>query len=186
MKILAKKANFYVFKTYPISLWIFGAICLVIAAFTNYFMAFKLKDNNGIIFLYIMLFLFYIFGFGSIYAAKIEYFTLDKKKGFIKKTELNVFCSKYEHVKYIYEIDDIIMVLKGIKSHSSENSNYFIRFTFKDRTKLEFGKTFSFYEVQKKYRICRALIKGEVILEEAKHFLVKREINDLTKKVKVR
>ena len=57
------------------------------------------------------------------------------------------------------------MVLRGTKTYGNENSCYFMRYIFKDGTKIEFGRTFSFYEIQKKFRISKALLHNEVIIQ---------------------
>jgi len=127
-----------------------------------------------------MMFLFYLISFVTFYAGKIEYLYIDKKKGIIRKRLINIFCSKIETVKYINLLDDIKMVLRGTKTYGNENSCYFIRYMFKDGSKIEFGRTFSYYEIQKKYRISRAILKNEIIKDMAKSYLVVNEVEDAT------
>ena len=93
---------------------------------------------------------------------------------------INIFLSKIEVVKYINLLKDINMVLRGIKTYGNDNSTYFIRYLFQDGTKIEFGRTFSYYEIQKKYRIGRAILKNEIIKEMAKSYLVINEVEDAT------
>ena len=163
MRILSKKANFYTFKTYPLNLWIFSFICLMFALFINYYLFRVARRHESLHLIYLMMFLFYFVCFSCLYAGKIEYLYIDKKKGIIRKRLINIFLSKIETIKYINLLKDINMVLRGIKTYGNDNSTYFIRYTFKDGTKIEFGNTFSYYEVQKKYRISRAILKNEVI-----------------------
>ena len=112
------------------------------------------------------MFLFYLVSFITLYAGKIEFLYIDKKKGIIRKRLINIFLSKIETVKYINNLDDIKMVLRGTKTYGNENSCYFIRYLFKDGSKIEFGRTFSYYEIQKKYRISKALLHNEIIKNE--------------------
>ena len=93
---------------------------------------------------------------------------------------INIFLSKIEVVKYINYLKGIDMVLRGIKTYGNDNSSYFIRYTFNDGSKIEFGRTFSYYEIQKKYRISRAILKNEVIKDMAKSYLVVNEVEDAT------
>ena len=180
MKILSTKANFYTFKTFPLHLWIFSGICLIFAIFINYYLYRVARRHESLPLIYVMMFLFYFVAFSSLYAGKIEYLYIDKKKGIIRKRLINIFLSKIETVKYINLLDDIKMVLRGTKTYGNENSRYFIRYTFKDGTKIEFGRTFSYYEVQKKYRISKALLHHEVIKDMAKSYLVVNELDDTT------
>ena len=163
MKILSTRANFYEFYTLPISLWIFAGICISIAIFINYFIVRIAKKNENLILVYFAMFVFYIVGFITIYAGKMEFVLIDKKKGIIKKTLLNCFLSKIEFVKYIDKLKKIEMVKKGVVRYSGDTTRYFIRYIFEDKSILEFGKTFSFYEIQKKFRISKAILEGEVI-----------------------
>ena len=163
MKILSTRANFYQFYTLPISLWIFSGICISIAILINYYIVRVAKKSESLFLVYFAMFIFYIIGFVTIYAAKMEFLLIDKKKGIIKKTELNCFLSKIEFVKYIDSLKKIEMVKKGVIRYSGDTTRYFIRYIFEDKSILEFGRTFSFYEIQKKFRISKAILQGEVI-----------------------
>ena len=163
MKILSTRANFYKFYTLPISLWIFAGICISIAIFINYFIVRIAKKNDNLILVYFAMFVFYIVGFVTIYAGKMEFVLIDKKKGIIKKTLLNCFLTKIEFVKYIDKLKKIEMVKKGVVRYSGDTTRYFIRYIFEDKSILEFGRTVSFYEIQKKFRISKAILEGEVI-----------------------
>ena len=163
MKILSTRANFYEFYTLPISLWIFAGICISIAIFINYFIVRIAKKNENLFLVYFAMFVFYIVGFITIYAGKMEFVLIDKKKGIIKKTLLNCFLTKIEFVKYIDKLKKIEMVKKGVVRYSGDTTRYFIRYIFEDKSILEFGKTVSFYEIQKKFRISKAILEGEVI-----------------------
>jgi len=163
MKILSTRANFYKFYTLPISLWIFAGICISIAIFINYFIVRIAKKNDNLILVYFAMFVFYIVGLITIYAGKMEFVLIDKKKGIIKKTLLNCFLTKIEFVKYIDKLKKIEMVKKGVIRYSGDTTRYFIRYIFEDKSILEFGRTISFYEIQKKFRISKAILEGEVI-----------------------
>ena len=163
MKILSTRANFYKFYTLPITLWIFAGICISIAIFINYFIVRIAKKNDNLILVYFAMFVFYIVGLITIYAGKMEFVLIDKKKGIIKKTLLNCFLTKIEFVKYIDKLKKIEMVKKGVIRYSGDTTRYFIRYIFEDKSILEFGRTISFYEIQKKFRISKAILEGEVI-----------------------
>ena len=180
MKILSTKANFYTFKTYPLNLWIFSFICLIFALFINYYLFRVARRHESLPLIYLMMFLIYFICFACLYERKIEYLYIDKKKGIIRKRLINIFLSKIEVVKYINYLKGIDMVLRGIKTYGNDNSSYFIRYTFNDGSKIEFGRTFSYYEIQKKYRISRAILKNEVIKDMAKSYLVVNEVEDAT------
>ena len=182
MKILSTKAQFYKFRTFPMSLWIFGVINLIVAVLLNYylFVVIKKGEGEGLFILYFVMFLFYLVGFVVIYAGKMETVIIDKKKGIIRKTLINCFLSKIEYVKSIDNLVKIEMVKKGHIRNNSDSTRYYIRYTFKDKFIMEWGETYSFYEIQKKYRISKAILQGEVIVEEAKIYLVKDETVDYT------
>ena len=182
MKILSTKAQFYKFRTFPMSLWIFGVINLIVAVLLNYylFVVIKKGEGEGLFILYFVMFLFYLVGFVVIYAGKMETAIIDKKKGIIRKTLINCFLSKIEYVKSIDNLVKIEMVKKGHIRNNSDSTRYYIRYTFKDKFIMEWGETYSFYEIQKKYRISKAILQGEVIVEQAKIYLVKDETVDYT------
>ena len=182
MKILSTKAQFYKFRTFPMSLWIFGVINLIVAVLLNYylFVVIKKGEGEGLFILYFLMFLFYLVGFVVIYAGKMETVIIDKKKGIIRKTLINYFLSKIEYVKSIDNLVKIEMVKKGHIRNNSDSTRYYIRYTFKDKFIMEWGETYSFYEIQKKYRISKAILQGEVIVEQAKIYLVKDETVDYT------
>ena len=182
MKILSTKAQFYKFRTFPMSLWIFGVINLIVAVLLNYylFVVIKKGEGEGLFILYFVMFLFYLVGFVVIYAGKMETVIIDKKKGIIRKTLINCFLSKIEYVKSIDNLVKIEMVKKGHIRNYSDSTRFYIRYTFKDKFIMEWGETYSFYEIQKKFRISKALLKGEVIIEQAKISWVKDESVDDT------
>ena len=182
MKILSTKAQFYKFRTFPMSLWIYGVINLIVAVLLNYylFVVIKKGEGEGLFILYFVMFLFYLVGFVVIYAGKMETVIIDKKKGIIRKTLINCFLSKIEYVKSIDNLVKIEMVKKGHIRNNSDSTRYYIRYTFKDKFIMEWGETYSFYEIQKKYRISKAILQGEVIVEQAKIYLVKDETVDYT------
>lgn len=94
-----------------------------------------------IIFIYVALFI--------LYAAKNEYVTIDKKKGIIKYTLFNIFLKKEETFQ-LDELDDIEILLKGIKRGNNDSTKYYIRFTFKNGKQLVFGKCVTFRKVSDK------------------------------------
>ena len=161
-------------------MWIFSGICLIFALYINYYLSYVARRHESLPLIYVMMFLFYLVCFITLYSGKIEYLYIDKKKGIIRKRLINIFLSKVEVVKYINLLKEIDMVLRGIKTYGNDNSTYFIRYTFLDGTKIEFGRTFSYYEIQKKYRISRAILKNEVIKDMAKSYLVINEVEDAT------
>ena len=87
MKILSTKAQFYKFRTFPMSLWIFGVINLIVAVLLNYylFVVIKKGEGEGLFILYFVMFLFYLVGFVVIYAGKMETVIIDKKKELYEK-----------------------------------------------------------------------------------------------------
>ena len=91
MKILSSKANFYTFKTYPLNLWIFSFICLMFAIYINYYLFRVARRHESLQLIYVMMFLFYFICFACLYAGKIEYLYIDKKKGIIRKRLINIF-----------------------------------------------------------------------------------------------
>ena len=124
--------------------------------------------------------IFYYITLICIYVAKIETVLIDKKKGIIKYTLLNCFLSKEEYVKQIDELNKIEMVYTGVYRTVSDSRYYIMRLTFNDNTIIKFGKTFSFYEIQKKYRICLALLNGKINLQMSKiHELTDETIEDI-------
>ena len=163
MRILSTKANFYTFKTYPLNLWIFSFICLIFALFINYYLFRVARKHESLHLIYLMMFLFYFICFACLYAGKIEYLYIDKKKGIIRKRLINIFLSKIEVVKYINLLKEIDMVLRGIKTYGNDNSTYFIRYTFLDGTKIEFGRTFSYYEIQKNIELVELFSKMKLL-----------------------
>ena len=83
------------------------------------------------------MFLFYFICFACLYAGKIEYLYIDKKKGIIRKRLINIFLSKIEVVKYINLLKEIDMVLRGIKTYGNdENSPIFLKCKFPNRLEL--------------------------------------------------
>ena len=72
------------------------------------------------------------------------------------------------------------MVKKGHIRNYSDSTRFYIRYTFKDKFIMEWGETYSFYEIQKKFRISKALLHNEVIKDMAKSYLVVNELDDMT------
>ena len=95
------------------------------------------------------MFLFYLVGLVCVYAAQMDILFIDKKNGIIKKTLINCFLSKVEYVKLIDNILKIEMVKKGHIRNYSDSTRFYIRYTFKDKFIMEWGETYSFYEIQK-------------------------------------
>ena len=65
--------------------------------------------------------------------------------------------NKFEDVKYIE------MLLKGKKRRSEDSRKYFIRFIFKNGSKIEVLDTWSFEKIKRKYQIILAMVKGMVV-----------------------
>ena len=53
---------------------------------------------------------------------------------------MNIFCSKIEKTFSIDEVDDLDIVLKGVKRRSGDHTRYYIRISFKDKKNLLFGE----------------------------------------------
>ena len=107
----------------------------------------------------------YYMYFIILYAGKIEKLTVDKKKGIIKLTYYNMFCSKKERMKKIDDVKDIEIVRKGIVKAQMDTTKYYIRITYFDDTKFDWGEAIHFINIDEKYRQTVALIK-EVILPD--------------------
>jgi hypothetical protein len=97
------------------------------------------------------------------YAGKIEILRIDKKKGVIVHKLYNIFLSKVEKSYNIDDLVDIEVLYKGVVKHNSDTTRYYIRFTFKDLSRLVFGQCMSFRKASEKYRKCFAIIKGIII-----------------------
>ena len=136
--------------------------------------------NRNLFLVYIVAMIFYLVAFSTFYAGKMETLFIDKKKGIIRHTLLNCFLSKIEYVKQIDDLSKIEMVKKGAIRRTGDTTRYVIRLRFKDHSLVVFGETFSYYEIQKKYRICIALLQGTIMIEEAPKYLVKDESYDET------
>ena len=64
--------------------------------------------------------------------GEIEFFTINIKKAFVKKSKVNIFGSKKDRVKYFNDIDYFQIVMKDVKKGANDNRKYFIRVNMKD------------------------------------------------------
>ncbi len=63
---------------------------------------------------------------------------------------INIFLSKVETTFNLDDVTDIQIVLKGVKRGNSDTSRYYIRLTFKEKNKIEFGKSTTFNSIKEK------------------------------------
>jgi hypothetical protein len=112
------------------------------------------------------------------YAGKIEILRIDKKKGIMVHKLYNIFLSKVEKSYNLDDIVDIEVLYKGVIRHNSDSTRYYIRFTFKDTTKLVFGECMTFRKASEKYRRCFAIIKGIVIKDIDRSVLTDETIDE--------
>jgi len=156
------EAQYYRFIRFPWIIWDFDFIFLIITLYVSY-VIYKERIQN----IYLILFniLMYYIYFIILYAGKIEKLTVNKKKGIIKLTYYNMFCSKKERVKKIDDVKDIEIVRKGIVKAQMDTTKYYIRITYNDDSKFDWGEAIHFINIDEKYRQTVALIK-EIILPD--------------------
>lgn len=150
------------FYLYPYYLWIGGGIFTIFSIFFTIliYISFESQTKSGIIANIIA----YYIGFYLLYSGKIERFTINRKKGLIKLSKTNIFCSKVEKVIKFDDIDYIEIVIQGMKKGADDHRKYFIRIYHKERgvKPLQFGYTWDFEKIKYKYQVCLAMIKGIV------------------------
>lgn len=166
----------YRFRCCPWNLWSTGIIILLfngLMTYCLYYIYEKSLYNNFLIFINI---LFYYLSFTLFYTGEIEYFTIDRSRGFVKKSEVNIFGSQKDRVVHFDEIDYCQMVMKGTKKGANDNRKFYLRIYVKDKmTKpIEFGSTWHFDSISFKYQVCLAMIKG-IVVEKVEKYLIKDE-----------
>ena len=166
----------YRFRCCPWNLWTTSFILLIFDMFATYVLYHTYTNNAYNIFVLCLLILFYILCFTLLYQGEIEYFTINRKKAFVKKSKVNIFGSKRDRVEYFNDIDYFQMIMKGTKKGADDNRKYFIRVYLKDKeTKpIEWGYTWHFDSVSFKYQVCLAMVKG-IVVEKVEDYLVKDE-----------
>ena len=166
----------YRFRCCPWNLWITAFIILCFDMLTTYALYFTYKNTAYNIFVLSIVIIFYILCFTLLYQGEIEYFTINRKKAFVKKSKVNIFGSKKDRVEYFNDIDYFQMVMKGVKKGADDNRKYFIRVNMKDKeTKpIEWGYTWHFDSISFKYQVCLAMVKG-IVVEKVEDYLVKDE-----------
>jgi len=166
----------YRFRCCPWNLWTTAFILLIFDMLATYILYFTYENKPYYIFVLSLNILFYILIFTLLYQGEIEYFTINRKKAFIKKSKVNIFGSKKDRVEYFNDVDYFQIVMKGVKKGADDNRKYFIRVYFRDKmTKpIEWGYTWHFDSVSFKYQVCLAMVKG-IVVEKVEEYLVKDE-----------
>ena len=166
----------YRFRCCPWNLWTTSFILLIFDMLATYVLYFTYTNTAYNIFVLCLIILFYFLCFTLLYQGEIEYFTINRKKAFIKKSKVNIFGSKKDRVEYFNDIDYFQMVMKGTKKGAEDNRKYFIRVYLKDKeTKpIEWGYTWHFDSISFKYQVCLAMVKG-IVVEKVEDYLVKDE-----------
>lgn len=82
-----------------------------------------------------------------------RYYPFNKKKGIISYDLINIFCSKKGKTIQIDQLTDIEILFKGRIRRSGDYTRYFIRFTFRDGEKIEFGECLTFRRISEKVKI---------------------------------
>lgn len=107
--------------------------------------------------------LYYIY-FIILYAGTIEVVTIDKKKGIIKQSTINIFLSKKEKYKQLDDIKDIEILRKGIiRRGGGDTVRFYIRITFSDEDAMVFGECITLNTISMKYRQCMAILKELIV-----------------------
>ena len=166
----------YRFRCCPWNLWTTSFILLSFDMLTTYVLYYTYTNSTYNNFVLSLVIIFYILCFTLLYQGEIEYFTINRKKAFIKKSKVNIFGSKKDRVEYFNDIDYFQMVMKGVKKGANDNRKYFIRVYMKDKeTKpIEWGYTWHFDSISFKYQVCLAMVKG-IVIEKVEDYLVKDE-----------
>ena len=166
----------YRFRCCPWNLWTTAFILLSFDMLTTYVLYYTYTNSAYNNFVLSLVIIFYILCFTLLYQGEIEYFTINRKKAFIKKSKVNIFGSKIDRVEYFNDIDYFQMVMKGVKKGANDNRKYFIRVYMKDKeTKpIEWGYTWHFDSISFKYQVCLAMVKG-IVIEKVEDYLVKDE-----------
>jgi hypothetical protein len=166
----------YRFRCCPWNLWTTGVILLLFDMLMTYVIYYTYERRPYYSFVVSINILFYILVFTLFYQGEIEYFTINRKKAFIKKSKVNIFGSKKDRVEYFNDVDYFQIVMKGVKKGAEDNRKYFIRVNLKDKMAkpIEWGYTWHFDSVSFKYQVCLAMVKG-IVVEKVEEYLVKDE-----------
>lgn len=159
------------FHLYPWYVWIAGGFfsILSIAVTIIIYNTYSRQGYLPIIFNVI----FYYISFILLYSGKIERFLINRKKGFIIFSKINIFLSKYE-VRYKFdEIKYIEIVIQGIKRGNDDHRKYFLRLYLNDPSlkPIKFGYTWYFETIKFKYAVCVAMIKGLVVRKVSDYYV---------------
>lgn len=162
------------FTLYPLYLWIPGTllilfnICVTIFIYYTY-----ISQTNSAIFVNVM---FYYVAFFMLYVGKIETLSINRKKGLVRYSKVNIFGSKVEVIYKFDDVDYFEIGIEGIKKGADDHRKYFIRIYHKDKKiePIKFGYTWSFDKIKWKYQVCLAMIKGLVMIN-VKDYLIKDE-----------
>lgn len=166
----------YRFRCCPWNLWTTSFILFCFNLFSTYILYYTYTKSLYYNFVLLLNILFYILCFTLLYQGEIEYFTINRKKAFIKKSKVNIFGSKKDRVEYFNDIDYFQIVMKGEKKGANDNRKYFIRVYLKDKMSkpIQWGYTWHFDSVSFKYQVCLAMVKG-IVIERVEDYLVKDE-----------
>ena len=171
------KTDSHKFYNLPWSTWILSLVISLLAFFITYVNLYKVKSHK-ISYLSISIsIVLWIVLLIILYSSKVEVIIIDKKKGIIRRSKLNIFCSKSESTHYISNIKNIEIVLKGYVSRTTNTSKYYIRISFVNRD-ITFGETMLLSRAIEKYKICIALLKTS-ILDKLPDNLIKDETYDM-------
>ena len=172
---LMEKPN-YRFRCCPWNLWTTSFILLFFDMLSTYILYYTYVKSLYYNFVLSLNIIFYILCFTLFYQGEIEYFTINRKKAFIKKSKVNIFGSKKDRVEYFNDIDYFQIVMKGEKKGANDNRKYFIRVYLKDKMAkpIQWGYTWHFDSVSFKYQVCLAMVKG-IVVEKVEEYLVKDE-----------
>jgi len=166
-------AGYYRFKRYPWLIWNYSFIFLLINIYFTYLI--YTESIHSYITITFNIILYYIY-FIILYSGKIEKLTVNRKKNIVKLTYYNIFLSKTEKVKYLDEVKDIEILRKGMIKRGFDTTKFYVRITFYDNTKFDWGETVHFVSVTDKYKQCVALIKQIVVGDVVSDDFVTNEI----------
>ena len=166
----------YRFRLCPWYLWCTAFILLIFNILATYIIYETYERKPYDYFVIFLNLMFYTLSFTLLYQGEIEFFIINRKKAFIKKSKVNIFGSKRDRVEYFNDVDYFQIVLKGTKKGAYDNRKYFIRVYLKDKTSkpIEWGYTWHFDSVSFKYQVCLAMVKG-LVIEKVEEYLVKDE-----------
>ena len=88
--------------------------------------------------------IFYYSAFLIIYAGKLEFVKFDRVENLVEWKEYNIFLAMRVKRFNLNEIEDIEVVLSGVKQGTRDTTKYYIRLTFADGKQLTFGECMSF------------------------------------------